>query len=260
MAKTAQLDLPLIAPAQAQKHVTVNEALARLDAVAQLRVLSSSLARAAAERRRRGELPGARRGDGRLAGPVRQARGVEQRRLALRGAEGRLARLGREPAGASAVRRHRLDPRCAGGVAGGAAALWKVIELDHEVTAGPSNLTAAAIPAQSQVFGVTGRVMAAISGPGLAGWRIGVSGSDNRYGSGLGLAQGSYLVGLSGSPVTYYADTSLLADRRGRAACGRQRSPGDPPGAADAAARRLCRRCPTAALAANKARRARILP
>ena len=36
MAKTAQLDLPLVMPAQAQKHVTVNEALARLDAAAQL--------------------------------------------------------------------------------------------------------------------------------------------------------------------------------------------------------------------------------
>ena len=36
MARTAQLDLPLVMPAQAQKHVTVNEALARLDAAAQL--------------------------------------------------------------------------------------------------------------------------------------------------------------------------------------------------------------------------------
>ena len=39
-------------PAQAQKHVTVNEALARLDAVAQLRVVSS-------ERRRRRRPPAA---------------------------------------------------------------------------------------------------------------------------------------------------------------------------------------------------------
>ena len=43
MARTAQLDLPLVMPAQAQKHVTVNEALARLDAAAQLRVISSLL-------------------------------------------------------------------------------------------------------------------------------------------------------------------------------------------------------------------------
>ena len=57
MAKTAQLDLPLLAPSQAQKHVTVNEALARLDAVAQLRVVSSTVASAARERERRRGLP-----------------------------------------------------------------------------------------------------------------------------------------------------------------------------------------------------------
>src|SRR5690606_6194882 len=43
MARTAQFDLPLVLPAQAQKHVTVNEAFARLDAVAQLRLVSSVL-------------------------------------------------------------------------------------------------------------------------------------------------------------------------------------------------------------------------
>jgi hypothetical protein len=55
----------------------------------------------------------------------------------------------------------------------------------------------------------------ALTGPGLAGWRIGVSGSDNRYGSGLGVAEGSYLLGLSGSPVTYYADTQLVLTAEG---------------------------------------------
>lgn len=43
MTRTAQLDLPLVLPSQAQKHVTVNEALVRLDATAQLRVVSSIL-------------------------------------------------------------------------------------------------------------------------------------------------------------------------------------------------------------------------
>ena len=44
MFSTAQLGLPLVMPAQAQKHVTVNEALARLDAVAQLQVVSAAVA------------------------------------------------------------------------------------------------------------------------------------------------------------------------------------------------------------------------
>jgi|GEM_PF-6288118 len=44
MTETYQFGLPLVASGQAQKHVTVNEALARLDAVAQLRVVDDSLA------------------------------------------------------------------------------------------------------------------------------------------------------------------------------------------------------------------------
>jgi hypothetical protein len=42
--ETAHLGLPYLAPAQAQKHVTHNEALRRLDAVVQLAVLDSTLA------------------------------------------------------------------------------------------------------------------------------------------------------------------------------------------------------------------------
>ena len=53
--------------------------------------------------------------------------------------------------------------------------------------AGATNLDVGSpFPNQAQVVGVTGRVIEAFAGPGLTGWRIGVSGSDNRYGSGLG--------------------------------------------------------------------------
>ena len=40
MPDTTRLGLPLVAPAQAQKHVTVNEALSRLDALAHLSLAS----------------------------------------------------------------------------------------------------------------------------------------------------------------------------------------------------------------------------
>ena len=43
MTETAQLGLPLVQAAQAQKHVTVNEAFARLDALAQIRLASGGL-------------------------------------------------------------------------------------------------------------------------------------------------------------------------------------------------------------------------
>jgi hypothetical protein len=97
----------------------------------------------------------------------------------------------------------------------GAGTTWKVLEVDHVVVPGATNSTGVAIPAQAQVVGVTGRVIAALTGAGLTGWRIGVAGSDNRYGSGLGTALNSYLTGLSGSPVSYYAATPLLLTAEG---------------------------------------------
>tara|TARA_E500000318_G_scaffold107651_1_gene117259 strand:- start:286 stop:489 length:204 start_codon:yes stop_codon:yes gene_type:complete len=41
--RTPRLGLPWLMPAQAQKHVTVNEALARLDMLVQASVLSRTL-------------------------------------------------------------------------------------------------------------------------------------------------------------------------------------------------------------------------
>ena len=41
MADTNRLGLPLLAPAQAQKHVTVNEGLARLDALVHLSLVTT---------------------------------------------------------------------------------------------------------------------------------------------------------------------------------------------------------------------------
>jgi hypothetical protein len=90
-----------------------------------------------------------------------------------------------------------------------------VVEFDHAIVPGASNATLVAIPAQAQVVGVSGRVIAALSGSGLTSWRIGVAGSDNRYGSGLGIGLNAYLAGLSGSPVTYYAATPLLLTAEG---------------------------------------------
>jgi hypothetical protein len=97
----------------------------------------------------------------------------------------------------------------------GAATLGSVIEFDHTITAGVSNETAVAIPANSSVIGVTGRVLSQMYGDGVTSWSVGVAGAENRYGSGLGLDQGSYALGLSGAPVTYYSDTPLVLSAEG---------------------------------------------
>src|SRR5690606_41226049 len=44
MSNTTQLGLPLLQPAQAQKHVTVNAALARLDGLVNMTIVSRSVA------------------------------------------------------------------------------------------------------------------------------------------------------------------------------------------------------------------------
>jgi hypothetical protein len=215
MAKTAQLDLPLVMPAQAQKHVTVNEALARLDAAAQLRVISSVVA-----------APPASAADGASwLVPVGASEDWSGKggQIAVRcnGGWTYLApRAGWRAWDESRGGHQMFDgsgwvPDAAVVSPHGAGTLWRVLEFEHGVTAGASNSTAVAIPAQAQVIGVTGRVVGALTGAGLTSWRIGVAGSDNRYGSGLGIGLNSYLVGLSGSPVTYYTDTPLLITAEG---------------------------------------------
>jgi Protein of unknown function (DUF2793) len=215
MARTAQLDLPLVMPAQAQKHVTVNEALARLDATAQLRVVSSVLAAppGSATDGVSYLIPGGATGEwSERAGQIAVWSNGGWVYLAPR-------------AGWRAWDESRFGPQTYDGTgwvadavavsARGAGTIWKVVEFDHAVAPGGANDTVVAIPNQTQVLGVTGRVVSVLSGPGLTGWKIGVSGSADRYGSGLGLAEGSYLLGMSGTPVTYYGDTPLVLTAEG---------------------------------------------
>ena len=213
MTDTAKLALPLLAPSQAQKHVTVNDALLRLDAAVQMTALSRSVS-----------TPPGTVTDGALylvpAGAVN----------AWAGQDGRIA-VGQNGGWVF------LDPRAGWRVwvddegeallhdgtgwvlalavsAGGAGFALRVHEFDHALTAGASSATTAEIPANAVVFGVSGRVLADIGGT-LATWRLGVAGSDNRYGSGLGLLAGSFARGLTGSPLTYYSATGLLLTAEG---------------------------------------------
>jgi hypothetical protein len=86
--------------------------------------------------------------------------------------------------------------------------LIEVVEFDHVLGAGATSSTLVDIPQYAMVFAVTGRVKTAITGT-LSGFDIGVAGATNRYGAGIGLAAGSWLVGITGQPVTYYAPTPV---------------------------------------------------
>jgi hypothetical protein len=214
MTKTAQFQLPLVAPAQAQKHVTVNEALARLDALAQLRVVAADVSSPPVTTvegagylvpdgatgdwdSRAGQIAIWSNGGWVFVAPRPGWRAWDESRFASIVFDG--AGWVADASAISLV---------------GASTQTRVLEFEHAISTGNENTTSAAIPAGAQVLGVTGRVTAAISGT-LTGWRVGVAGSDNRYGSGLGLGLNSYLAGLSGSPVTYYSDTPLLLSAEG---------------------------------------------
>lgn len=214
MTRTANLDLPLVQAAQAQKHVTVNEALGILDAAAQLTIESTNVT-----------VPPTMALDGSVYHVPPGATGAwagEVGRLAIYSNGGWV--FTSPQAGWRAWVKDEHVTALFDGVLwqqqavtvspNGAAAMIEVHEIDVAVTPGSSVTSTDVIPASSVVFGVSGIVNGAISGS-LTGWKLGVPGGSGRYGSGLGLALGSWVLGASGHPQAYYAATPLLLEAEG---------------------------------------------
>ncbi|QHQ34563.1 DUF2793 domain-containing protein [Algicella marina] len=214
MAETYQFALPLVAASQAQKHVTVNEALARLDAVAQLRVVSSTIsapppmpqdgaaylvpAGATADwAGQTGGLALAANGGWEFISPRAGWKLWDESTGEWQMFDGQQWVAGAEVIGAT-----------------GAASVSRIVEISHTLAGGASSTVAAAIPALTSVTGVTARVTSVLEGT-AATWRLGVPGSDDRYGNSLGKALNSYCIGLSGAPVAYYADTDIVISGEG---------------------------------------------
>ncbi|MEM1128914.1 MAG: DUF2793 domain-containing protein [Pseudomonadota bacterium] len=208
MANTANLNLPLLEAAQAQKHVTVNEALAVLDGLSQavLRSITTPSPPGGADEGALYAVPGGAGGD--WAG--------EDGKLAVFSNGGWVfvtPRTGWSGWVADQGVTARYDgtewqPSAAAISPGGAASIVEVVEIDHDLTTGTANQTVSVIPANSVVFGVSGRVLSAFGGS-LTSWQLGVAGSANRYGSGLGTEVGAWVMGLTGQPQAYYSDTPL---------------------------------------------------
>ena len=215
MTDTVKLGLPMVQAAQAQKHVTVNEALIRIDALAQLDLAGIDA-----------EIPPANPAEGEVyalgANPSGDWIG-QGGMLALRKSGGWSFARPRNgwrawDAAAGIARRHADGvwlAEHAAATASGAATRNDIVEIDLTLTSGGAISTGTIIPAGAQVIGVSGRVIAEITGAGVTGWRLGVAGSDNRYGSGLGIALNSWARGLTGQPLTYYSDTELLISPEG---------------------------------------------
>lgn len=214
MTDTPNLGLPLIAASQAQKHVTVNEALVRLDAFSRLVLASRSLGtppEVVAEGTAYFLPPGAVNAwsgqDGAIAIGVNGGWIFQQPRrgwsawIEDEATEAIFDGVGWR-AGALA-----LSP-------GGAGLSVRLVESDHVLGAGSDATTGLILPARGIVLGVTGRVIEAITGS-LTGWSVGVTGAVDRYANGVGLAAGSQFTGPSGTPMTYWSDTAVVLTAEG---------------------------------------------
>ncbi|MBT8460055.1 MAG: DUF2793 domain-containing protein [Boseongicola sp.] len=212
MTETTQLGLPLVQPAQAQKHVTVNETFSRLDALAQITLAGA------------GAIEPVSPVDGTLYAVEAGASG------AWAGEDGKLAlflnggwlfvtpivgwRGWRSDTGVS-VTFDGVEWVPGGGAfsANGAGFVQRSVEVDHSIGTGASSILNDFIAANTIVYGITGRVLSDIGG--ASSLEVGVIGSSNRYGSGIGVGSGSWLRGITGNPLAYYADTDVIVTASG---------------------------------------------
>lgn len=211
MADTPELALPLLAPSQAQKHVTVNEALMRLDGLAQLRLQSVTVT-----------TPPAALDGFAYAVPVGAVN-------AWAGQEGMVAiASGGGWIFVPAQRGWRAVVLDAGSLAIFDGAAWRMgaqtltpgggsvgltsAEFDVTISAGATVTTPVLFPARAIAYGITGRVIADITG--ATTWEIGVTGDLQRYGSGLGVALNSWVSG-PGAPQVYWSPTALEITAQG---------------------------------------------
>ncbi len=211
MVDTPELTLPLLAPAQAQKHVTVNEALVRLDAMAQLRLQSvtTTTPPAAVDGFAYAVPSGAVNAWAGQEGTVAIASGggwvFVPARKGWRAVVLDVGSLAIFDGAAWRIGAQTLTP-------GGASVAMTSAEFDVSITAGAGVTTPVLFPARAIAYGITGRVISDISG--ATTWDIGVTGDLQRYGSGLGVSLNSWVSG-PGTPQVYWSPTALEITAQG---------------------------------------------
>lgn len=209
------LDLPLVMPDQAQKHVTVNESLLRLDALAQLSVESRSIFTQpdAAEEGSSWILPEDASGpdwDGMAAGSLAVYRDGFWREYAPR--DGWQAAVRDEGLGVRfSGRRNRwcvasaMMPISEGGL--GAETRSRLMEMDVAGLSGSPVSTGLVIPDRAIILGVSIRVIETLTG--LSSFDCGIAGEPGKFGSDLDITAGAVNLGVIG-PHPVYADTPVV--------------------------------------------------
>lgn len=212
--ETARLQMSLLQPAQAQKHVTVNEALMRLDGLVNMVLQSTSVA-----------TPPEVALDGQCWGvpqsPVGDWAGhAGQVAVATNGgwvfvpaARGMQAFVADRGVTAICDGSHWVAGAQSLGTFG-SGLMSGMAEAEFDVTTGASMITDVFIPAGAMVIGAVARVVEPITGT-LTSWRIGTNGATNRFGQNLGKDAGSWARGMLGSPMTYYQPEPLTISAEG---------------------------------------------
>ncbi|WP_454760945.1 DUF2793 domain-containing protein [Caulobacter segnis] len=205
---TPRLGLPYVVAAQAQKHIPINESLARLDGLVQLAVESRTVSVLPASPVSGGVWIAAWPGP--PAGTLmRFEAGAWE---ALTPAEGVLAWVKDENQmvafdGAAWVPLSATF-RATTAAASPGLANTRLEILEQEVTvSGAATATSIAIPNRAIVLAVSTRTTAAITG--AASYNCGVSGEASKFGGSLGVAKNSSNIGVIG-PTAFYADTPVL--------------------------------------------------
>ncbi len=222
---TAHLALPFVMAAQAQKHVTMNEALRLLDGIVQLAVLDHDLTDpppSPAEGDRHIPASGATGAWAGWAGSIAYwIDGAWMRILPTPGwlawieAEARLVVWTGsvwlpvvEAMGFIAQAASVAVAREANGATTGMA----VLEETLAGLSGASVNSAIAIPNRAIVLGVSVRTVTAVLG--ASSFDCGVNGEPSKFGGSLGVAVGSSNIGVIG-PTAFYADTPIRLTANG---------------------------------------------
>jgi hypothetical protein len=211
MTATPRFSLPSIEAAQAQKHVTHNEALVLLDALAQLTVESRTLA-----------APPGSPAQGACYIPAASATG------AWSGWDGQIAVFNAgwfrivPVAGLKAwVRAERLTVTYEDGIWRNGIALTAhggrvtLRAKEEELTlsgAYVETADAAFIPDRAVVLGVAARTTLAIAG--ATSYGVGLAGDATKFGNLIGVTLGSSNIGVIG-PTGFYADTKVRVSANG---------------------------------------------
>lgn len=211
---TVRLGLPLMQPAQAQKHVTLNESLARLDGLVNLVVVSTTTG-----------MPPISVVEGACyAVPLGAANAWEGKggKLAIGSNGGWIfvtpqRGMRAQDLGSGAMLVHDGQGWVEGALtmaSSGAGMSARVAEVDVAIGAGSSVTAPLAVPASAMVIGATARVTQAITGTATA-WSLGTAGALDRFGAGIGVGVGSWARGILGTPTTYWNVAPLVLTAQG---------------------------------------------